>query len=474
MFRTPASLGPIPALVRTALQIGLLVVMATVSAGCAKRVPLPDVPLTPAGEKASGLRMLVVTRKPVSEETGRQYETEQWFKELEARFREAMLSAGFRVVAKAPFDVKATLVADRIEIAVDAVKAFTNLRVKLEASGKSAELIDEVKYHISENAELGYGGDDWMPRPGSDAFFARKIANKIINSSRVIAFSENAPRGDGGAETRGATARGAKGALSQGAPQRNAYALIVGIEKYRDVEAKATGARADAEGFAALAKRTLGAPEENIRLALGNHATKVDIEKHIDWLVANVPDKGRIYFYFSGHGAPDASKGTPYLLPYDGDPSALDRTALVLAQVLDALNRSKAADTVAFIDACFSGSGGRSVLPKGARPLVRVKKSRKVARVALFSAVSDAQISGPSADGKSGLFTHYLMRGLGNAAADVDGDGQVTLDELSTWVTPRVEREARKQNRKQKPNLTAPSGGTSAAVVIAHGLETSD
>jgi uncharacterized caspase-like protein len=158
------------------------------------------------------------------------------------------------------------------------------------------------------------------------------------------------------------------------------------------------------------------------------------------------------------------------LLPYDGDPSFLDRTALKLDDLLERLSGSEAEDAVAFVDTCFSGSGGRSVLPKGARPLVRVKKVASVSQVSLFSAASGDQISGPSADGKNGVFTRYLGEGLGRGKADADGDGNVTLAELEAWVGPRVKREAKRQNRDQVPSLAVGTGASASDVIVARGV----
>ncbi|HEY3353938.1 MAG TPA: hypothetical protein VGQ83_11865, partial [Polyangia bacterium] len=87
--------------------------------------------------------------------------------------------------------------------------------------------------------------------------------------------------------------------LLAGSPQLTAFALVVGIERYREQMPVPAGARGDAERFAEVARATLGIPARNIRLALDDRATKADIEKHLAWLKANVPAGGRVYFYFS-------------------------------------------------------------------------------------------------------------------------------------------------------------------------------
>ncbi len=258
-------------------------------------------------------------------------------------------------------------------------------------------------------------------------------------------------------------------AFALGSPQPSAYALIIGIEKYRDAPAP-TGARRDAKRFATLAQRTLGIPRENVRLLVDERATRSDIMKQLAWLEANVPVSGRVYFFYSGHGAPEATNGTPYLLPYDGDPSALEYTAIALSTLQERLSRTKASDTIAFLDACFSGAGGRSVLPPGARPLVRVKQAPVQGRISILASSSGSQISGPSPDGSGGLFTNYLIQGLGQGRSDLDGDRQISLAELESWIGPRVTREALRANRKQTPSLSVASDRQAEKIIVAFGV----
>jgi uncharacterized caspase-like protein len=259
-------------------------------------------------------------------------------------------------------------------------------------------------------------------------------------------------------------------AFAVGAPQPVSYALIVGIDQYRDAP-PALGARRDAEQFAEMARTTLGIRPDNLRIALDDRASRSDLQKHLDWLKKNVPAGGRIVFFYSGHGAPDAAQGTPYLLPYDGDPNAVTSTAIPLSDVLKSLAESRAQEVVAFVDSCFSGAGGRSVLPAGARPLVRVKETRPSTRMAVLSASAAHEIAGPGTERAGGVFTKYLLQAIGGGQADMDGDAQVSLREVTDWVTPRVTREAKREGRDQTPTLIVGSGISDARhVVVAHGV----
>jgi hypothetical protein len=464
------------------LLVGLLLGVV----GCAKHVA-PDVPVSKPKQSMAKVRMLVVADPPRAlraddDDKGAHFteQMNQWFEGFTKAFKAAALKAGFRVVEGGEYDVKVELSGQDFDVRHDAVNKTAVVRAKLTTGGKSQELLGEVMYKMDEeDLEAASDHGRWMDKPTSLTWFAHKLFNQVVKQKRLLAMGEarsddddSGKGGDAIASGKGkGKGKGKPKGFVTGAPQRNAYALIIGVEKYRDVKTPATGATNDAKSFAELAKSTMGLPAKNIRLAVGDRATKGDIEKHVDWLVANVPKGGRIYLFFSGHGAPDGAEGTPYLLPYDGDPAALDRTALPLQKILDRLQNSPAEDAVAFVDTCFSGAGGRSVLPEGARPLVRVKKPAAKAKVALLSASSGEQISGPSGDKKNGAFTRFVTVGIGRGEADADGDGQITVKELAAWVKPRVEREARKQGREQSPELSSPTGARPEDMVVAHGVQ---
>jgi Caspase domain len=438
--------------------------------GCSSRGPVPDVPIAKGDTDVGGMRLLVVGKPPKGdpEDEGANKLNGDWFEGLVKAFQAGALKAGFRVVEGGEHDIKAVITAENLDVRRDAMKKFAIVRAKLTSGGKSHDLLGELVYQLTEtDFEVPGDHSHWMEIANTHGWYANNLLNELIKSPRL------ADVGGGGGNSGGSSSGGGgrvAGGFVTGAPQRNAYALVIGIEKYRDVKASALGAASDAKLFAQIAKKTMGIPDENIRIAVGDRATKGDIEKHVDWLVANVPNGGRIYLFFSGHGAPDGAEGTPFLLPYDGDPAALDRTAIPLQQILDRLEQSKAENAIAMVDTCFSGAGGRSVLPEGARPLVRVKKTKAPAKVALLSASSGEQISGPSANKKNGVFTHFLTIGIGQGKADADGDGQVTLEELATFVKPRVTREAKKQGRDQTPELSA-AGGNPGDIVVAHGVK---
>jgi len=233
------------------------------------------------------------------------------------------------------------------------------------------------------------------------------------------------------------------------------FALIVGIERYRSLP-EASYAEHDAQAFRRYAGEVLGVPEENTIVLTGERAARTDLAKYLEeWLPRNVTEESRVYFYYSGHGAPDPAKGAAYLVPWDGDPTFLQTSAYPLSRLYDRLQRLKAREVVVMLDACFSGAGGRSVIAQGLRPLVLVKEAvlPKTSKLTILTAASGEEVAGSHDASRHGLFTYYLLKGLAGEAAL---DGHVQAGGLHDYVHKNVLRAARRQNREQNPALRAP------------------
>ncbi|MFH2204352.1 MAG: caspase family protein [Elusimicrobiota bacterium] len=234
--------------------------------------------------------------------------------------------------------------------------------------------------------------------------------------------------------------------------QEDRYAVVVGIEDYEGLPS-ADFAERDARSVRAHLL-ALGYPERNVVLLTGRAAGRAAIEKYVEsWLPDRVNDRSRVLFYFSGHGAPDIKSGSSYLLPWDGDPKYLGNTAYPLRRLYKQLDSLQARQVVVALDACFSGAGGRSVLPKGARPLVMKVDdgSKGTGRLVVLAASRGDEITGSDEKQGHGLFTYYLLSGLNNRRTSVQA--------LYEYLTPLVRDAARADNRDQTPQLLGPAQG---------------
>jgi len=249
--------------------------------------------------------------------------------------------------------------------------------------------------------------------------------------------------------------------LARGASRtdRRQWAVIIGIEKYRSAPDVVFASR-DATAMREYAMKLLGVPPENVVLLLDDQATKSAIQVALeDRLQRQVQPGDTVYVYFAGHGIPEVGDGTPYLLPADGDPQSLRFSAYSLNAFYAALDKLKAERVVVFLDACFSGLSARKEQPEmllaDARPAVLRVKDPVLAspKLVSFAAAQNDQVSNAHTEQAHGLFTYFLLKGLGGDA-DLNRDGMLKVSELADYVKDQVSRSSRQlfgQTMQQTP-----------------------
>jgi len=229
-------------------------------------------------------------------------------------------------------------------------------------------------------------------------------------------------------------------------------AVVIGIEGYQNVP-KSDYSYDDAKSMKDYVK-SLGFKERNIEFLADEKATKSAIDKITKtWLVNKVKPASRVFVYYSGHGSPDPKTGDAYILPYDGDPNYLSDTGIPLKSLYASLGKLPAAEIVVVLDACFSGTGGRSVLAKGARPLVMVAQAPAIpANMVVLSATRGTQISTSSPEKGHGVFTYYFLKGL--------KEGKTTVADIYEYMKTLVEDEAKTLNVQQSPSMSPETGAS--------------
>ena len=245
---------------------------------------------------------------------------------------------------------------------------------------------------------------------------------------------------------------------------RDAVAIIIGVEKYRRLS-KADYANRDASVFVDYAMRGLGVRQENIRLLLDDKADAAEILVTFkNWLPTRVKSGSTdVYVFYSGHGLPSEDGSSLFFLPHEANRDLLERTAISQKEIVDAIQRTSPKSVTMFIDSCYSGQSrtGETLLA-GARPLsVKAKQSSFPSNFTVISASALDQISSSSPELKHGIFSYYLMRGM-EGEADANGDKQITVGEMQTYLSENVARRAMGMNRTQQPQVV---GDTSRVLV---------
>jgi hypothetical protein len=249
---------------------------------------------------------------------------------------------------------------------------------------------------------------------------------------------------------------------------KNSWAVVIGINDYIRAP-KLKYAVRDAEEFTEVLVNYYGFKRENIVKLIDREATKENIMKAFDKLRSKAGKEDRVLVFFAGHGItvplPDGrEKG--YILPVDGSQDELITSAISTDQLSEISQLIKAKHLFFIMDACYGGLifARAQPLSPSALDYLEVISTRR-ARKALTAGGRDQTVLDTGPGGHS-VFTYYLIDGLKNRTADLNGDGMITSGELNEYVAPRVTAES---NRSQTPEYGILAGDMGGDFVFIPG-----
>ena len=240
---------------------------------------------------------------------------------------------------------------------------------------------------------------------------------------------------------------------------KNAIAIVIGAEKNSYGVAPAPYAARDAQVMAKYFETSMGI--QDVQLITNEQVTGNALSDFFDpsfgYLKNSVkPGQTDVFVYYSGHGMPDISdNGTQdvYLFPYDARKELVKNRGYSLNKLYADLNNLNAKSVTVILDACFSGSSRQTVSYQSENisnaKAVRITMPELSNRpwdtnpnFRLFTSSSGEQTSLGYDQAQSGLFTYFLAVGL-QGEADSNDDGIIMIEELVTYVTDSVSREAK-------------------------------
>ena len=232
----------------------------------------------------------------------------------------------------------------------------------------------------------------------------------------------------------------------------NCFVVIIGNEIYKN-EVFVPFASNDAKIFKEYVEKTLGVSHDQIRFI--ENAGYNDIRMAVNWLIQAMKicrGKGKAIVYYAGHGIPNESDMSSYLLPVDGignDPGS----AYSLKDMYEKLGSVEAQSIMVFLDACFSGSRREGGMLASARGVaIKAKPSEPKGNMIVFTAVQGDETAYPYKDKKHGMFTYFLLKKL------QETKGDVSLGDLSDYLTEEVGRQSFiKNNKMQTPTVNVSS-----------------
>ena len=236
-----------------------------------------------------------------------------------------------------------------------------------------------------------------------------------------------------------------------GAKNDKTFAVIIANENYQ-TESKVEFARNDGEEFRKYCIQTLGLPESNVHFTAD--ATLNNMRREINWLnqVAGAfQNEANIIFYYAGHGIPDESTKTSYLLPVDGFGSDV-KTGYKLDKLYQTLGDLPAKSITVFMDACFSGANRKGEMMASARGVaIKSVQGAPKGNMVVFSAAQGDETAYPYREKGHGMFTYFLLKKL------QESKGDATLKELGEYIETNVRQQSIVINSKSQTPVVTPS-----------------
>jgi len=228
----------------------------------------------------------------------------------------------------------------------------------------------------------------------------------------------------------------------RGFDQKRMVGVAIGVGTFRDGEVVPLKYAAhDAEVMARYFQTVGGMPSRKVRVLTDERAMKDDIAEALEeWLPEQVDETSTVVVYFSGRAYADPATGSISLFPYEGVPGASARL-YSLRRLHTVFAKLRAAHTILLLDVTLTEPPDPPARKRDPVwvPVRSLLANRKLVQLV---GVTGDQHAHEYPKGRHGLFTYYLLKGLGGEA-DEDKDGTIAVGELFEYTRTEVVGAAR-------------------------------
>ena len=237
----------------------------------------------------------------------------------------------------------------------------------------------------------------------------------------------------------------------------NLYMVAVGIANYADGDLRLNYPDDDARAMSELFLQQEGKLFRKVktRELYDENATRGNILDALEWLQRQTTQHDVAVIFVAAHGYNEDDNY--YLLPADGDPQRLRRTAVDWRDFVDILGKLPSR-IIFFLDSCNSGQLGDNLLVLARGDSDNTEAIRELASeeygVVILASSTGKEESFESPEWGHGAFTRALLDGLQEGRADLTQDGIVHLKELDYYIAERVKELT---GGKQHPTTARPS-----------------
>ena len=236
------------------------------------------------------------------------------------------------------------------------------------------------------------------------------------------------------------------------AKNKDALALIIGVDGYKSTPGRAIYADNDAKVFTDYASQKLGIPTNRVKTLVNDGAGEQEMLLSVKSWLARISKQGKtdVYVFFAGHGLASDDGQKMYLLPYDGAPELLDDTAILRDRLFSDISAANPRSVTVFLDTCYSGTTRGTDMLIASRPIaIRALEQSVPDNFTVMTAAAGDQTAKPLEEAKHGMFSYFLMKGM-EGDADANNDNQITAGELHEYVERNVVQQS---SGSQTPEL---------------------
>jgi WD40 repeat protein len=262
------------------------------------------------------------------------------------------------------------------------------------------------------------------------------------NEIRAIAFNK-----EGSMESTPAAINITSKAIVQ---KPDLYAIVVGINEYKNKSISLTYAVPDARAFAEILKKSALPLFGKIQIRLlttFEETTKESIPRVFEETRGKIKPNDLFVFYNASHGIVDVvDEEEQYFLLTSNvlllSSRHIGKDAMSHKELAKLIGNIPAQKKIVILDTCNAGKGGKEIQiallqqTRGLTESTAVKVLQRAIGSAVFSASSDTQQALEGYKGH-GLFTYVLMEGL-QGKADIKKEGFITIYGLADYVGEQV------------------------------------
>jgi uncharacterized caspase-like protein len=185
------------------------------------------------------------------------------------------------------------------------------------------------------------------------------------------------------------------------------------------------------------------------RDGVGDFQTKIVLDPElveaqfaIQEILQSADSADLVVIYLSGHGVKDAY-GRWYLALPKTNLLALAATALSGRYLREQLADTACRKLAVILDTCFAGAFSRDLIAKSVTVASGVPEELLEHGQVVMSATSAVQLAFETmGDNATSIFTSTMCDGIETGAADLDGDGWISADELFAFTASKVRESA--------------------------------